>query len=341
MRFNRRTILSGVFAATSIWLSHPALAQSDFPTKPITIIVPAAAGGPTDTVARLIAESMGRTLGQTMLVENVGGAGGTIGMARASKAAADGYTLAIWHIAQATAPALYDSLKYDVVNDFDHIGRITDVPMTLVSKPTLAASNVTELLAWIRSNSDKATYGHAGVGSASHLCMLMLMKELGVQINGIPYRGTGPAMNDLLGDQFDVMCDQTTNTTNQIKEAQDQGLRGHDQIQGLFAARPADARQRARSRASRCRRGTPCGRRRDCRRMQPTSSSQRFRQPSRTPRSSSASRASAPSRSRPIRRRRRRSRPTSPPKCRAGARSSRLRGPREIEGQLNSAAGHA
>ena len=167
---------------------------------------------------------MGRTLGQTVLVENVGGAGGTLGMARVSKSAADGYTVAVWHIAHATAPALYDSLKYDVVEDFDHLGRITDVPMTLVSKSTLPPTNVTELLAWIRANKDKATYGHAGIGSASHLCMLMLMKELGVQINGIPYRGTGPAMNDLLGGQFDVMCDQTTNTTNQIKENRIKGF---------------------------------------------------------------------------------------------------------------------
>ena len=224
MRFNRRTILSGAIAAASILASYPAAAQSNFPTKPITIIVPAAAGGPTDTVARLIGEAMGRTLGQTILVENVGGAGGTIGMARASKSAPDGYTLAIWHIAHATAPALYDSIKYDVVNDFDHLGRITDVPMTLVSKPALAANNVTELLAWIRSNGDKAVYGHAGIGSASHLCMLMLMKELGVQMNGIPYRGTGPAMNDLLSNQFDLMCDQTTNTTNQIKEGKIKGF---------------------------------------------------------------------------------------------------------------------
>jgi len=167
---------------------------------------------------------MGRTLGQTVLVENLGGAGGTLGMARVSKSAADGYTIAVWHIAHATAPALYESLRYDVVNDFDHIGRITDVPMTLVSKPTLPANNVTELLAWIRTNKDKATYGHAGVGSASHLCMLMLMKELGVQMNGIPYRGTGPAMNDLLGNQFDLMCDQTTNTTNQIKDGKIKGF---------------------------------------------------------------------------------------------------------------------
>jgi tripartite-type tricarboxylate transporter receptor subunit TctC len=225
MQFNRRTILSGaIVAAASILASGSAMAQGNFPNKPITIIVPAAAGGPTDTVARLIGESMGRTLGQTILVENVGGAGGTIGMARASKSAPDGYTLAIWHIAHATAPALYDSLKYDVVNDFDHLGRITDVPMTLVSKPALAANNVTELLAWIRSTGDKAVYGHAGIGSASHLCMLMLMKDLGVQMNGVPYRGTGPAMNDLLSNQFDLMCDQTTNTTNQIKEGKIKGF---------------------------------------------------------------------------------------------------------------------
>ena len=224
MRFNRRTILSGAVAAASIWASHAATAQTAFPTKPITIIVPAAAGGPTDTVARLIGEAMGRTLGQTILVENVGGAGGTLGMARVSKSAADGYTLAIWHIAHATAPALYDSIKYDVVNDFDHLGRITDVPMTLVSKPALAANDVTEYVQWIRTNGDKVVYGHAGIGSASHLCMLMLMKELGVQMNGIPYRGTGPAMNDLLSGQFDVMCDQTTNTTNQIKEGKIKGF---------------------------------------------------------------------------------------------------------------------
>ena len=223
MRFNRRTMLSGAIAALTVLISHPLAAQT-YPNKPITIIVPAAAGGPTDTVARLIGESMSRTLGQTVLVENVGGAGGTLGMTRVSKSAADGYTLAIWHIAHATAPALYDSIKYDVVNDFDHLGRITDVPMTLVSKPALPANNVTEYVAWIRANGDKAVYGHAGIGSASHLCMLMLMKELGVQMNGIPYRGTGPAMNDLLSGQFDVMCDQTTNTTNQIKEGKIKGF---------------------------------------------------------------------------------------------------------------------
>ncbi len=167
---------------------------------------------------------MSRTLGQTILVENVGGAGGTIGMTRVSKSAPDGYTLAVWHIAHATAPALYDSIKYDVVGDFDSIGRITDVPMTLVSKLDLPPKNVTEIVAWMKANGEKATYGHAGIGSASHLCMLVLMKELGIQMNGVPYRGTGPAMNDLLAGQFDVMCDQTTNTTNQIKEGKIKGF---------------------------------------------------------------------------------------------------------------------
>jgi tripartite-type tricarboxylate transporter receptor subunit TctC len=202
----------------------PAAADTTYPSKPVTIVLPAAAGGPTDTVARLIAESMGRTLGQTLLVENVGGAGGTVAMARVAKAAPDGYTLAVWHIAQATAPALYDNLKYDVVADFDTIGRIADVPMTLVTKTGLAPTTTAELLAWIRENKDKVTYGHAGIGSASHLCAMMLMKELGVQMTAVAYRGTGPAMNDLLGGQFDLMCDQTTNTTNQIKDGKIKGF---------------------------------------------------------------------------------------------------------------------
>jgi tripartite-type tricarboxylate transporter receptor subunit TctC len=224
MLLDRRALLGGAMAIGSALMPHRATAQTAFPAKPITLVVPAAAGGPTDTVARLIAESMGRSLGQTVIVENLGGAGGTVGMARVAKAPADGYTVAVWHIAHATAPALYESLKYDVVNDFDHLGRITDVPMTLVSKAALPATNVTELFDWIRREKDKVTYGHAGVGSASHLCTLMLMKELGVQMNGVAYRGTGPAMNDLLGGQFDIMCDQTTNTTNQIKDGKIKGF---------------------------------------------------------------------------------------------------------------------
>jgi tripartite-type tricarboxylate transporter receptor subunit TctC len=218
MGFIRHALLAGALALTAAAGPMAVSAQTAFPAKPISLVVPAAAGGPTDTVARLIAESMSRTLGQTVLVENVGGAGGTIAMARVAKAAPDGYTVAVWHIAQATAPALYENLRYDVVNDFDHLGRITDVPMTLVSKTALAAKNAKELLDWVRAQNGKVTYGHAGVGSASHLCALILMKDLGLKMEGVGYRGTGPAMNDLIGGQFDVMCDQTTNTTNLIKE---------------------------------------------------------------------------------------------------------------------------
>jgi tripartite-type tricarboxylate transporter receptor subunit TctC len=219
----RRTFIAAAAAlGLAATAGGAALAQS-FPSKPITLILPAAAGGPTDTVARLVAESMSRTLGQTVVVENVAGASGTIGMARLAQAQPDGHTIAVWHIAQATAPALYDNLRYNVVDSFDTIGRITDAPMSLVAKPGHPAKDVGELIAWIKSNGEKVTYGHAGIGSASHLCAMMLQKELGVKMTGVAYRGTGPAMNDLVGGQFDIMCDQTTNTTNQILEGKIKG----------------------------------------------------------------------------------------------------------------------
>lgn len=227
MSLFRRALLTGTLIASAALASALPVAsvqaQAAYPSKPITLVVPAAAGGPTDTVARLIAESMTKTLGQTVVVENVGGAGGTIGMAKVARAAPDGYTIAVWHIAQATAPALYDGLKYDVVGDFDHLGRITDVPMTLVSKAGLPPKDVAEIVAWMKANQGKATYGHAGIGSASHLCMLILMKELGIKMEGVGYRGTGPAMNDLISGTFDVMCDQTTNTTGHIKDGRIKG----------------------------------------------------------------------------------------------------------------------
>jgi tripartite-type tricarboxylate transporter receptor subunit TctC len=200
-----------------------AAAAQSYPTRPITIVVPAAAGGPTDTVARLMADSMTRTFGQQVLVENVGGAGGTIGMARVAKAPADGYTLAVWHVGQSTAPALYDNLKYNVIEDFDSIGRITDVPMTVVGKADLPIKTIGELLAWMKEKQKGVTYAHAGVGSASHLCALLLMHATGIEMTAVAYRGTGPAMNDLLGGQFDMMCDQTTGTTNQIKAGKIKG----------------------------------------------------------------------------------------------------------------------
>jgi tripartite-type tricarboxylate transporter receptor subunit TctC len=223
LTIRRRAFSAGAAALLAAASPTLALGQAAFPTKPITIVVPAAAGGPTDTVARLVAEAMTRTLGQTVLVDNTGGAGGTIGAARVARAAPDGYTLMVWHIGQATAPALYDGLKYDPLTDFDSIGRITDVPMTLVSKTALPPKNVTEMLAWIRAEQAKATYGHAGIGSASHLCMLMLLKELGAKIESVGYRGTGPAMNDLIAGQFDFMCDQTTGTTGPINSGKIKG----------------------------------------------------------------------------------------------------------------------
>ena len=177
-----------------------------------------------------------------MIVENIGGAGGTIGMARVTKAAPDGYTIAVWHVAQATAPALYDNLRYHVINDFDQLGRITDVPMTLVVEEGPAGQERRRLIAWMKQTADKVTYGHAGIGSASHLCALKLDKELGIKMTGVAYRGTGPAMNDLLGGQFDIMCDQTTNTTNQIKDGKIKGYAVTIKQKVSLAAGPADAR---------------------------------------------------------------------------------------------------
>ncbi len=208
-----RKLLAGVALAA---LVAPAGAQ-DFPTKPITLVVPFAAGGPTDTVARLIAQSMGNTMKQTVVVENYGGAGGTIGADRVAKAKNDGYTLLLHHIGQSTAPTLYRKLPYDVLNDFAPVGLVTDVPMTIVARKDFPPKDMKELAAYLKANKDKVTYANAGVGSASHLCGMLLMATLQTELTTVPYKGTAPAMNDLLGGQVDLMCDQTTNTTGQIK----------------------------------------------------------------------------------------------------------------------------
>lgn len=211
-----------VVAALAVAGIAPATAQN-YPTRAITLIVPAAAGGPTDAVSRLIAESMTRTLGQQIVVENAGGAGGTIGMGRVAKAAPDGYTISVWHIGQATAPSLYKDLRYNVITDFDSIGRIADVPMTIVGKTALEAKTIKELIAWIKANKAKVTYANAGIGSASHLCALMFMHTIEAQMTAVSYRGTGPALTDLIGGQYDVMCDQTTTTAAQIKAGKIKG----------------------------------------------------------------------------------------------------------------------
>ena len=194
----------------------PAAAQ-DYPAKPIVIVVPAAAGGPTDTLTRVLAAAMGNAMKQQFVIENAGGAGGIIGIGKAAKARPDGYTLLLYHIGMSTAPALYRKLPYDTLADFDYIGQVADVPMTLVARKTLSPSGFGDFLAYIKANRDKVTYAQAGIGSASYLCGLLFMTTIDTQFTQVPYKGTGPAMNDLVGGQVDFMCDQTTNTVPQIK----------------------------------------------------------------------------------------------------------------------------
>ena len=209
-------ILASAFAALAM-VCGPLAHAADFPTKPITIIVPFAAGGPTDTVARLLGQAMGADLKQTVLVENVGGAGGTVGAGRAARSDPDGYTLFLHHIGHSTAPALYRKLPYNAVDDFAPIGLVTDVPMTLVARGNFPAKDLKELVAYVKQNKDKVTYANAGLGAASHLCGMLFMTAIDTDLTTVPYKGTGPAMNDLLGGKVDFMCDQTTNTTGQIK----------------------------------------------------------------------------------------------------------------------------
>jgi len=196
-------------AATSAW--------AQFPTKPVTMIVPFAAGGPTDTVARSIAIAMQATLKQTVLVENVGGAGGTIGVGRVAKASPDGYTILLYHIGMSTVPALYRKLTFDPLKDFAFIGLVNEVPMTMIARANFPPNNFKEFVAYVKANKTKVTYGNAGLGAASHLCGLLFMSAIETDVTTVPYKGTAPAMNDLLGGQIDFMCDQTTNTTSQIK----------------------------------------------------------------------------------------------------------------------------
>ena len=192
-------------------------AAQTFPTRPITVVVPFSAGGPTDTVTRLVADVMGKDLGQQVVVENVGGAGGTLGAARVAKADPDGYTLLLHHIGMATSATLYRKLPYDTLNGFEYVGLVTEVPMTLVGRANLEPKDLKGLLDYVKTNKDKVTYANAGIGAASHLCGMLFMSAIETQVTTVPYKGTGPAMTDLLGGQVDFMCDQTTNTTNQIK----------------------------------------------------------------------------------------------------------------------------
>ena len=198
-------------------LSLTAQAQT-FPSKPITIVVPFAAGGPTDRVARDLAEALRKPLGgATVVVDNAAGAGGSIGANKVAKAAPDGHTLLLHHIGMATMPTLVRNLPFKVESDFEYLGMVNDVPMTLIGRPTLPANNYKELSAWIGQNKGKINLGNAGIGAASHLCGLLFQNALQVDMTTVPYKGTGPAMTDLIGGQIDLLCDQTTNTSGQIE----------------------------------------------------------------------------------------------------------------------------
>lgn len=198
-----------------LWAA-PALAQ-DYPVRPITVIVPFAAGGPTDVVTRLLGQAMNAQLGQQLVVENVGGASGTVGAARAARSAPDGYTLFLHNISHATSPALYEKLSYDPIADFEPVGLIVDVPQAIVSKNGLPAKDLAELVAYLKANSARVNLAQAGRGSGSHLCALLFMEATGTTLTQVAYKGTGPAITDLMGGQVDVMCDQVSNTGGQIK----------------------------------------------------------------------------------------------------------------------------
>ncbi len=211
-----KTLLS--FTLLAIAAATSAQAQ-DFPAKDktITLVVPFAAGGPTDRVARDLAEALRKPLGANVVVDNTAGAGSSIGAARVARATPDGYTLLLNHIGMSTMPALYRKLAFSVPNDFEYLGIVNDVPMTVIGRPNLPANNMQELTAWIQQSKGKINLGNAGLGAASHLCGLMFQSAMKVEMTTVPYKGTAPAITDLIGGQIDLLCDQTTNTTPQIE----------------------------------------------------------------------------------------------------------------------------
>lgn len=200
--------------------SITSVQASDFPIKdkPITLVVPFVAGGPTDRVARDLAEALRKPLGGAIVVvDNAAGAGGSIGANKVAKANPDGHTLLLHHIGMATMPTLVRNIPFKVDSDFEYLGMVNDVPMTLIAKPQMPANNFKELMVWINANKGKINLGNAGVGSASHLCGLLFQNAVQVDMTTVPYKGTAPALSDLMGGQIDLLCDQTTNTSSQIE----------------------------------------------------------------------------------------------------------------------------
>ena len=211
----RHAMLAMSVVATAVsGTSQAAVFPED---KPITLVVPFAAGGPTDKVARELALVMGKSLKQQVIVDNSPGAGGTIAAKKVLNAPKDGYTVLIHHIGMSTAPALYKNLGFDPNTDYEHLGQVADVPMVLVANKDLPAKNYTELLAYIKANGSKVAYANAGIGSASHLCGLLFMSTIQQDMTTVPYKGTAPALTDLIGGQVQLMCDQTTNLAGQLK----------------------------------------------------------------------------------------------------------------------------
>ncbi|WP_184533515.1 tripartite tricarboxylate transporter substrate-binding protein [Variovorax sp. Sphag1AA] len=211
-------LVIAAFACSAIGIQAPAAAAETWPEKPVTLVVPYSAGGPTDVVARMLAIPMAKSLGQPVVVENTVGAGGTIAPARVARAAPNGYTILIHHMGMATAPALYKKLPYDPLKDFEYIGQVLDVPMTLLSRKDFPANNLQELLSYVKANKDKVSLANAGIGAVSQLCGLLFTSQIGVDLTTVPYKGAGPALNDLMGGQVDLLCDQTTQTVPVIKD---------------------------------------------------------------------------------------------------------------------------
>ena len=212
-----RKFVAALAAAAAVTLYSFAADAQSYPERTITVVVPFAAGGPTDTVTRLVAEAMSKDLGQQVIVENVGGAGGTLGAGRVANADPDGYTLLLHHIGMATSATLYRKLAYDTLNAFEYVGLVTEVPMTIIGRKDLPPTDLKGLVDYANANKDSITVANAGIGAASHLCGMLFMSAIGTPLVTVPYKGTGPAMTDLLGGQVDIMCDQTTNTTKQIQ----------------------------------------------------------------------------------------------------------------------------
>ena len=205
-----------VFAGATLAMALAASAQ-DYPTRNVTLLVPYAAGGPTDTVARVLAQAMTKPMGQTVVVENRPSAGGILGGQVVKNAKPDGYMLLLHHIGMATIPTLYRNPGFNPLTDFEYVGLVNEVPMTIIGKPGLPPKDLKELIAYMKANKDKVSYANAGIGAASHLCGMLFMSAIQTDVLTVPYKGTGPAMNDLVGGQVDIMCDQTTSTTGQIK----------------------------------------------------------------------------------------------------------------------------